>query len=157
MKKLISRSLYLCEVVVLILPITWLFGIYVLVMASSFSILDLFEAEFGELLVVAVFALCGIYLVAAWWVSWEYLFRGVDGLESIRGSWLRVTDFAAASTLGTVALLAISEGRLGDVAPFLFFFLFGLPLLIPYTHILIERRSRDPRERSESGTAQSGR
>jgi hypothetical protein len=91
----------------------------------------------------AVVAVCCVFLAMAWWVVGRFLFQGRAGLARC-GRWpLALVDLAALVTAACLVLAGLQHCNLIELAQWkdpVRLTLFGVPVLVPYIHLVIERR-----------------
>lgn len=133
MKESTSKIVLLVEAIVLVLPVGGL-----LLMFVPWIVSDVMRIGNAWGLLVAVLAvvpfLAGVRLMLAFWL------RGAEGIrENRRYAWRAAGVGAAVVILATIlTYIAVYVHDLRRMAETTALFMFGLPLLIPLTHLYLE-------------------
>lgn len=145
----VSRILLLVEGVVLVLPIGALFLTLIPGALFFFTSLSAFAAS-------ALTATIGVALLATLGVMGTFWSHGAEGLHSVPRSWWWLCAAGAAIALiGGVSWMFRKSIHLpgGDFFVVLRLAAYGVPLLIPFAHVLIEYFFRT---RSRQATGANG-
>lgn len=140
LKESASRILLALEAVLLVLPLSLLYGV---LMAYAFPDIVRSGSDFVPVMLAATLY-AGAALIALWWLLIVAIARGVTALKSTHTAWLLVCSIAALWVVVAGVLLA-AESCCMSLAPQwagLILGIYGLPALLPYSHLLLERRLR---------------
>ena len=139
MPERLSKIVLALEALLIATPLTALY-FYVLLPRNLLSLLS-FRSSFTNLLVTVVIVLS---LLAGWSLMVTFWRSGAAGLRRAPSAiWGAAYAGAAAAVWGPVSMFAAdSMGRstLGDGAEFVL--IYGIPLLVPFAHLLAERLFR---------------
>ena len=149
-----SRLLLAAQALGLMLPLTLLAGLLFAARAVRYAEGEPFGLSGFTPGSDAVLLACFVALGTAWWLVAKFVLRGRAGLARAGRLPRRIADVAAlaTATLGTVQLLSEAGLLRPHASGPAHAFAFGLPLLLPYAHLAIERRcaratdtTREPR------------
>ena len=140
MKESHSKLLVLLESVVFLAPVSLVTGWYATVLASLYQ--GGLANEPWSAQVVPAFAFAGLVLQGcAWWVVSVFVFRGRAGLASLHGVFvIAIHAGAALSVIGGLSLLMSFVDGESSLLANLAINAFGLPALVPFIHVALERR-----------------
>jgi cation transport ATPase len=128
-----SKFVVAAEALLLAVPVTILFAVW----APD----EMYRApEYGGFENRVIAAIAGVTLISGWWLMVVFWRGGADALRTAHvAMWLVAIVGCFASLVGGVITWVHSEAQslryFGILAA-------GLPLLIPFIHLYIERRSR---------------
>lgn len=159
------RRLFLWEFWLLVVPYGVIAILCVALTVASLAVERNLEA--AQMLAVAVAAFVPVFV--GFDLSWRYVTKGVDSLVEAHWLWWLIAGCGAAVPIASAALIlvglfvpmpldlppperdpfglaphSVSEAVMGGLLP--------APLLIPFFHLLIERRTAQGRSRAEASS-----
>jgi hypothetical protein len=133
MSERVSKFIVAAEALLLVLPVTLLF----LFWAPDEFLRPLFHGFHMRRIIAC---LIGVALISGWWLMIAFWRGGSNALRDTHAVvWVAATCGGAAAIVAGVLLLVFQSVEL--LGTFVMF-VFGLPLLIPFAHLLIERQKR---------------
>lgn len=151
-----SRRVFLAEVVFVAVP----FSLAYLLFGTALFVLPAFTTALWPYQAVGVLG-SGVFVavLAAWVLILSYLRAGADGLRARGPAWWMVAGAGAvivlAAALSTALPPSVEYSNMWVFREQLELFRFGVPLLFPLAHLLVERARRASSNGAPTPTADS--